>query len=464
MKKNLQLFCSLLLMVVMVSGAVLTSAQQQRQPASADVIIERSGTGPIVSIGQGPDNTTWEREVTWQGQGPGPGPGEFVFLATEMSFGGALVKGAPYSAQAVTESVQTLADGNRIINRTTAAVYRDSEGRTRREQTLKSIGAYSGVDPTVTVFINDPVAGTSYTLDQRTMTARKMMPMRFKVAAPNGVVGNGANGGVGTGSGGGSGAGVGSGTGNADAKAYHEGVGQVILERSQNSADHYKVMVEGNNQREKRSIEAGVAMGIMSTRNRSAKTESLGKQNVNGVEAEGTRTTVTIPAGEIGNERAIEMVSERWYSPELQVIVMTRHTDPRFGENSYQLTNIVRSEPARDLFEVPAGYNIREMGGGVPATAPAGGINGGTLNGKAITLPLPRYPEIARQAKAAGTVTVQITIDEDGNVISAQSVSGHPLLREAALTAARDAKFSPTKLSGQAVKVNGTLVYNFVAQ
>src|ERR1051325_6350071 len=88
--------------------------------------------------------------------------------------------------------------------------------------------------------------------------------------------------------------------------------------------------------------------------------EDLGKQTIEGVEAEGTRTTITIPAGEIGNERAIEIVNERWYSPELQLVVMTRHSDPRSGEMTYKLTNINRAEPAKSLFEVPAGYTVKE--------------------------------------------------------------------------------------------------------
>ena len=91
-----------------------------------------------------------------------------------------------------------------------------------------------------------------------------------------------------------------------------------------------------------------------------AKKESLGKQTIEGVEAEGTRTTVTIPADEIGNELPIQIVTERWYSPELQTAVMTRHRDPRFGETIYRLTNINRSEPARTLFEVPADYTIKD--------------------------------------------------------------------------------------------------------
>jgi hypothetical protein len=87
-----------------------------------------------------------------------------------------------------------------------------------------------------------------------------------------------------------------------------------------------------------------------------------------GVEAEGTRTTLTIPAGEIGNERAIEVVNERWYSPELQMVVMSRHSDPRSGETIYRLTNITRDEPAKSFFEVPGGYTIKEGMPGPPAS------------------------------------------------------------------------------------------------
>jgi protein TonB len=86
------------------------------------------------------------------------------------------------------------------------------------------------------------------------------------------------------------------------------------------------------------------------------------------------------------------------------------------------------------------------------------------LNGKAISKPQPPYPAIAKAARAAGTVTVQITVDEQGNVISATATSGHPLLRQAAAQAARQARFSPTLLSGQPVKVSGVITYNFVLQ
>jgi protein TonB len=95
---------------------------------------------------------------------------------------------------------------------------------------------------------------------------------------------------------------------------------------------------------------------------------------------------------------------------------------------------------------------------------PRAPISGGVLNGKAISLPKPQYPPIARAAHASGTVVVQVLIDENGNVVSAHAVSGHPLLQAVAVGAARQAKFSPTKLSGQPVKVTGVIQYNFVAQ
>lgn len=91
-------------------------------------------------------------------------------------------------------------------------------------------------------------------------------------------------------------------------------------------------------------------------------------------------------------------------------------------------------------------------------------ISGGVLNGKAISKPAPPYPAIAKAAKAQGTVTVQVMVDESGDVVSARAVSGHPLLQNAAVQAARQAKFSPTKLSGVAVKVSGVLTYNFVLE
>ncbi len=207
----------------------------------------------------------------------------FSFVASEMRFGGKTVKGAPFSAVTETEFVQTLSDGSRITRKTTAKIYRDSEGRTRREQRLSAIGPFvaSGEAPQL-IFINDPVAGVSYVLDPRDRTARKMT-MRS---------------------------------------------GPPPMHRPPSSAE--------------------------------AKTESLGKQTIEGIEAEGTRSTLTIPTGQIGNDRPIEIVSERWYSPALQEIVLSKHRDPRLGEHTYRLKNINREEPSRTLFDAPAEYTIRE--------------------------------------------------------------------------------------------------------
>ncbi|MEO7649791.1 MAG: hypothetical protein ABIZ80_04940, partial [Bryobacteraceae bacterium] len=94
--------------------------------------------------------------------------------------------------------------------------------------------------------------------------------------------------------------------------------------------------------------------------NHNAKTEPLGKQIMEGVTVEGTRTTVTIPAGAVGNDLAIDIVSERWFSAELQTLVLSKSNDPRMGETVYKLSNIRREEPARNLFEVPPDYTLKE--------------------------------------------------------------------------------------------------------
>jgi len=462
MKKQIRGLSVVALITLVASGGLPTVAQQRKTeqtpaPQADRVLVERERAMQDKVRTTSPEREYFERDVITQA----PAQGDYIFLATEMSYGGLLVKGAPYSAQAVTESIQPLTDGNRIVNRSTASVYRDSEGRTRREQSLKAIGPFAnGGQQSQTIFISDPVAGTSYTLDPGAQTARKMAPLRFKVAGPK--------------------------SNNPSTTAPTQF--QIAIEGTKASQDgkQYRVVPVPEQLLEKRQMETGMAMGWLDANNPAARTEALGKQNIEGVEAEGTRTTVTIPAGKIGNELPIDLVSERWYSPELQVIVMTKHTDPRFGENSYKLTNINRSEPARELFEVPAGYAVKEnppaftstygsaIGGGSGAGTGtgttsfartyAGPITGGVLNGKAISLPLPSYPAVARAANASGSVTVQITIDEDGNVVSANAVNGHPLLRAAAVTAAREAKFSATKLNGQAVKVTGVLQYTFSQQ
>lgn len=311
MKTTNRILCGISLTAFVFGNALMTNAQEKTAPANRAAV---------------------ERDVIIQGPiGPPPPHGDFVFISNEMGFDGKRVKGAPYSAQAVTESTQTLSDGNRIVRKSTTSLYRDSEGRTRREQTFKAIGPLAADgEPGQMIFISDPVAGVDYSLDTQSRTARKMMPMRFKFEMksphPDGQ----------------------------KHEIFDRKIERIQIERQ---AINQKIAREGA---VKVVPEGGMVMEWHGTKERNAQKEALGKQVIEGVEAEGTRTTFTIPAGEIGNERAIEIVSERWYSPELQTAVMTRHSDPRFGETTYKLTNISRTEPDHSLFELPSGYVLKE--------------------------------------------------------------------------------------------------------
>lgn len=239
----------------------------------------------------------------------------FEFINSELGIPGNLVKGAPYSAEASTETIQTLGDGNRIVHKSTSNNFRDSEGRTRRETSIGAIGPWAskGEDVRV-VFIHDPVENVSYTLNEKDKTARKAsgraMVLKFSPKTPPG-------------------------------ESSSE---DVVFE----TAPDFRAEANptpGTRVRDRASTQV-------------AKQESLGVRVIEGVKAEGTRVTNVIPAGEIGNERAIEIVFERWYSPELQTVVLTRHVDPRMGETVFKLVRIRRDEPARSLFEVPSDYTL----------------------------------------------------------------------------------------------------------
>jgi hypothetical protein len=230
------------------------------------------------------------------GMGPGGPDGGARFLGAEPGRPGRVVKNAPYSADVVTETTQTLSDGNHIRQTSNSHVSRDSEGRTRLEQSLNGLSAISGTTtlPHV-VFIHDPVAGQSYALNANDKSATKsVMPPRM-------------------------------GRGGAT----------------------------GNPMRDQGSRGRGPNAG-------NTKTESLGQKTIEGVVADGTRTTVTIAAGQMGNEQPIQVVTERWYSAELQTVVLSRHSDPRNGESVTRVTNISRSEPSPTLFQVPADYKVTE--------------------------------------------------------------------------------------------------------
>lgn len=229
------------------------------------------------------------------------------FVSTEANFSGKVVKGAPYSAEAVTETSQTLSDGNRISKKSVAATYRDSEGRTRRDMTMPAVGPWAtqGDAPSFVV-IHDPAAGVSYHLDSKTKTARKLPNFSTAFDFPP--------------------------------------IAEASVSRSRVLPD---------------------MKGPVTSARQGPKTESLGKQVIDGIQAEGSRSTVTIPAGEIGNEQPIHIVSERWYSPELQLVLLSKHTDPRVGETVHRLTNIRRSDPHPSLFQIPSDYKLVEDEGPV---------------------------------------------------------------------------------------------------
>lgn len=296
--------------------AVLVSAQEKK---STHVF---SSSGGQVVVSGGDEHYAF---------GP-QGDNTFVFVSSEMSFDGKMVKGAPYSAQAVTEMIQTLADGNRIVRRSNALVYRDSEGRTRREQSINGVGAFAASgEPQQTIFINDPVAEVNYILDTKNRTARKMDLNMVGFSMGSKKI--------------------------AEAKARTETTDAQHAEHSVEIARRgtFEMRVPGPG-----GIGFGPSMERTALNSKNAKKESLGKQNIEGVDAEGTRYTITIAAGEIGNEAPISIVSETWYSSELQTVVMSKHSDPRMGENTYRLTNINRSEPPHSLFELPSDYTIKE--------------------------------------------------------------------------------------------------------
>jgi hypothetical protein len=315
---------SLALAAALLGGATGASAQDKKEQERK----EKVRVETIVS-GSGDQEVVIEERFS---PADGPGDNTFVFVSNEMSFGGKTVKGAPYSAQAVTETVQTLGDGNRIVRRNAAQVYRDSEGRTRRDQTIGAIGPFAHAgDPPQTFFINDPVANVNYVLDPRTKTARKLARLEFKVRTEN---------------------------------KESAGVQEKSLPRRQAEVEARGFVFSTP------AVPAppppaggpGEPLSFFYSHSSKAetKTEKLDKRVIEGVEAEGFRTVTTIPAGEIGNEQPIEIVHERWYSPELQTVVMTRHSDPRMGETTYKLTGISRAEPAASLFQVPGDYTIKE--------------------------------------------------------------------------------------------------------
>jgi hypothetical protein len=221
------------------------------------------------------------------------------------------VTGAPYSAEEVTERVQTLADGTHITQPSvTVKIYRDSEGRTRTERPTPGTpaqgqGQGGRTEAAVFVMITDPVAHVMYTLSAADKVAHKR-GMQAPESRP--------------------------------AARASAPFGSAVVGR------------EGPPLRP--SHEPNDVAGPKST------IEKLGRQDIEGVPLEGTRRTTTWPVGSRGNDRAITAVSETWRSPELRVVVLSKDNDPIGGDSTRKLININRGEPDPSLFQPPADYTV----------------------------------------------------------------------------------------------------------
>ena len=238
--------------------------------------------------------------------GPG-GPGPFADRVELMGFeglhGNKIVKGAPFSANASTETSQALQDGTMIHRTTSSTLYRDSQGRSRHEVTMSGFGPLQTAGKTHTMItIADPVAGSHYMLDVENKVAHQM-----KLRLPGGKDANTPE----------------------KAQAFEQKMEERLKEEEASGA---------------------------------VKKESLGTQSINGVNVEGTRITRTIAAGQIGNDKPIQIVFERWYSPDLQIVVKSMRSDPRFGTTTYSLSNVQRTEPAASLFVLPSDYTVKQGG------------------------------------------------------------------------------------------------------
>jgi hypothetical protein len=294
--------------------------------------------------------------VTTQLVGAGMG---FQFVSAEPAVSTRVVKNAPYSLEATIETAQTLYDGNRIVHRQVVRVFRDAEGRTRREETLSAIGpwAASGPPPTI-VTIQDPVSGRTYSLDPQIKVATTLPSglglqthdPQIKVATTLPSVLGGQTQGFVLGINGGGLSGMAGGNAiNSSSAATTSSVGAAPVVGGFQTAGAGDGFV---------LVQNGMPVQMLAPEETS---ESLGKQTIAGVSADGTRISTTIPANAIGNERPLQSTKERWYSPELQIILRSKQTDPRFGEITYEVTQLDRGKPARALFEIPSDYQVRDV-------------------------------------------------------------------------------------------------------
>jgi TonB family protein len=328
----------------------------------------------------------------------------FQFFSQEMSFDNNLVIGAPFSADISSEAIQTLADGTRIIQSFAGRIYRDSQGRTRHERAFRMGGTSESIQ---TITIYDPVGGARYILDPAAKIAYKTeVPVIHQMHPQHSSPSASASP---------------SSSANAEARkkvnvssevtqgraikkaappypqtakaARVSGLSQVEVLISEtgevlnaNAVSGHPLLRDAALEGARRWIfspttlsgrpvkirgllqfnfkltneEPAPAQAARSVAKYTLNTERLSNQIIEGIECEGARTVTTIPVGAIGNDRPIETVSETWYSPELRIMILSKRSDPRFGESTYRATNIDRTGPESALFQVLPDYTIKE--------------------------------------------------------------------------------------------------------
>jgi hypothetical protein len=220
------------------------------------------------------------------------------------------IAGAPFTADATTEFTQMLSDGNRIERRFTTSLARDGRGRTRSEQDVAMLGPLGVLQK-----------GVNWSTG-RNIGAQNEPPRFTVITDPV------------------------------------EGITYTLDERAREARRNPAKTSTWPGLEVKKLNDKLEAAG----RGNAPVVESLGTRQIEGVRAEGMRSTTTIPAGQIGNLNPIQVVSERWFSKELQMAVLITRRDPRSGDTVYRLTNIVRNEPPPDLFTVPSDYRIVDLG------------------------------------------------------------------------------------------------------
>jgi hypothetical protein len=279
-----------------------------------------------------------------------------VITASGVMGAGAPVQGAPYSATISNESVQTLADGNRIVQNSGGTTARDSQGRTRQDTALPAIGNLAAANAPHLVFIQDPVAQTSYTLNLTDKTAVQLPPlppMPLPGSAPQSV--SVAGGAVLSGNASVIAGAAGAPNPNVSTNVTTQSGGDVMFFRMNGAATDGPVPPPLPP-----PVMTGKMGELVVNDPAQVTSEDLGTENIEGVQANGTRTTRTIPAGQIGNDRPISIVTEVWISPDLQTVVYSKRSDPRMGEQVFSLTNIVRGEPDPALFTIPADFKVMQ--------------------------------------------------------------------------------------------------------